>query len=109
MWTEYRYSSEMSCIGQSLAAHSMIIAPAKAIPWRRVNGDSPNGAALGAMTRAAYQAMAIAARRMIQTSAWGWYRQMSVSAAKAIGRLPETESGEHDHVHRHGQNQPENE
>ena len=42
------------------------------------------GAALGAMIRAAYQAMAMAASRIIHTSAWGWYRQISVSAAKAM-------------------------
>ena len=48
MWAEYRYSSPMSCSGQSLATHSITIAPTKQPMLNRVTAGWPAGGATGA-------------------------------------------------------------
>ena len=47
MWTEYRYCSPMSWIGQSLAAHSSAIAATKQHTLRLVTTGWPAATACG--------------------------------------------------------------
>ncbi len=47
MWTEYRYCSPMSWIGQSLAAHSSAMAAMKQRTLRFVTTGCPAGTACG--------------------------------------------------------------
>jgi hypothetical protein len=53
MWAKYRYSSAMSCIGQSEANHSSTMPPAKASLLVRVSTGVPACTTFGPMVRAA--------------------------------------------------------
>ena len=51
MCTEYRYSSAMSCMGQSADTHSRAVPATKHSRWRDVTATAPGPAATGATTR----------------------------------------------------------
>ena len=51
MCTEYRYSSAMSCMGQSAETHSRATAAMKHSRCRFVTAGTPGGTATGATTR----------------------------------------------------------
>ena len=51
MCTEYRYSSAMSCMGQSADTHSRATPTMKHSRWRLVTAATPGATATGATTR----------------------------------------------------------
>src|SRR5947209_18979036 len=95
----------MSCTGQSAAAHSVSTPSANHIIWRRVTIGEPSRTTFGPMTRTAYTAKPTSEATSTQTSGCAWYFQGSTAAAidAVISSGEQVEGGEHDEVHRRGQ------
>src|SRR3954463_9729323 len=81
MWTKYRYSSEMSCIGQSVANHSVSTAATNHRFWPLVTTTSSGWVATGPTRLAAYTPSAEMPRMSTQISGCGWKRNGCTSAA----------------------------
>src|SRR3954452_7380508 len=72
MCTEYRYSSAMSCTGQSDAPHKTSIAPAKQTRFMRLTTCWPAGTAFGPITRTQYTYAPTRKATSSQTSGCHW-------------------------------------
>src|ERR671910_859015 len=118
MCTENRYSSAMSCTGQSEASHSSAMPSTRQTSWRRRITGSPRSTPLGPTTVNAWGESTATPPTRNQTPGCGWNRQKSVARAVAVlmgasvvvDVRPELHGRQHDPgVHDHGQDQPEDE
>ena len=89
MCTEYKYSSLMSWMGQSLDSHNNAMTPVNIPAWRRVSTGSParTSGLSGPMTRIAYNHAPTRNTTKTQTSGWARNRHGLTRVSAAIAAI----------------------